>query len=184
MGLDMYLYRAKKPALKMGIYSEDDDYISGLIQIPKEEITNPMYEELMPFVARIQVAEHRYDTEAISKDYKIGENVHPISFDSAAITFSGSNGTTPPIPKETIQSNYTKPVIQTRFVVDIQEVYYWRKAYNVQNLIHNETDRVIENCGFYRITEDVAQKIHNIDSDFSPSIVNDEEANIFYHEWY
>ena len=184
MGLDMYIYRAKTPELKMGIYDADDEYISSLVQLPKEETENPMYKQLLPFAARIQIVNHQYDFDAIAKDYCIGDNVGVSSFNSATTIFSGNNGSTPPIPNETVKEKYTRAIIQTRFVVDIEEVYYWRKAYDIQSLICREIETAVENCGFYKITENIARKIHEMDNKFPTTIVNDKNANIFYHEWY
>ena len=185
MGLDMYLYKATKPDIQFGIYDERDACIQNLMLIPNDEHKEDMYRSLEPFMTRIQVSEKIFNTEKIAQDYGLTGRVHISSSSRNGFTFTGENKNTGLIPVEVVEKHYTKPNIRTVFAVDVSQVYYWRKAYDVQDLIHNSLDCYIENCGYYPISDDVADAIKEIDDEFDPEIVKREsDSCIFYHEWY
>lgn len=185
MGLDMYLYKATKPSLTFGIYRSDDIYIQSLALIPNDEHNEEMYSAIKPYMVRIQLESSEYDAEKIAKDYGLKGRIGICSISPDGVSFRGENKTTDYIPQEIIKKHYSRISLQTVYAVELKQVYYWRKAYDVQDAIHNALDCCIENCGYYLISDDVADVIKEIDDGFDPEIVKREsDSCIFYHEWY
>lgn len=185
MGLDMYLFKASKPDLTFGIYRADDNYIQSLAIIPNDDYDAEMYADLKPFMTRIHLESLEFDGDKIAKDYGLKSPVHISSITPDGTTFFSDGKTTPPIPSEILKNHYSKTTLKTVYAVELQEKYYWRKAYGVQEIIHNHLDNTIENCGYYLLDNDTADAIENFDNRFDANIVkNEKESCIFYHEWY
>ena len=185
MGLDMYLFKAKKPDIPFEIYKEDDFLVKDLLLIPNDEHTEEMYKALVPFMTRIQISASEYDAEKIKKDFGLEGSIHISHMSPKGIAFSDRNRTTEEIPTEIIKNHYTISSLKTMYAVDIHQVYYWRKAYGVQEIIHNRHSECIENCGYYVIDDEIADAIAAFDDEFDADIVKREsEPCILYHEWY
>lgn len=182
MGLDMYLYKLKKPDIKMGIYNWDDPVIDQLLQISQDEYEQEMYAQIHPFCTRIFVKREDYDYEKIAADYDMKMPIRISGFGTGGCTFTDDVSHVSILPEDI--KKYQKPFMQTMYVADKEQVYYWRKAYDVQSMLYNKMECEIENCGFYLLTEELAEEIAKIDAEFDTSIVSDDRANIFYHEWY
>ncbi len=185
MGLDMYLVKAEKPNLQFGIYDASDPVIQNFLLISKEDHDDEMYKYLKDFMTRIQVNEKVFDYEKIKSDYGITGTIHASNYSSKGVVFSGENKNTEAIPLSIVESNYMKHFIKTVFAVNIECIYSWRKAYDVQDAIYNSLDCYIENCGYYPVHNDVANAIAEVDDNFDVNIIEREiEGCIFYHEWY
>ena len=73
------------------------------------------------------------------------------------------------------------------WVFEKDEVGYWRKAYDLQDMIYEAFNSQIENCGYYVVPDDLLEKInqyqeaHNYSTWFYE--LPDDECYV-YHEWY
>ena len=82
--------------------------------------------------------------------------------------------------------SYLYDVEDDFWVFKMSEVGYWRKAYDLQNMIYEEFNNRIENCGYYQLRPSTMLKInfYQVDHDessFEP--LSDDECYV-YHEWY
>ena len=66
MGLDMYVYRVKKPGLDTSKVFDADE-IHGII-LSEEDIKDAMYRELLPYCDKVQAIRHYYDIEKLKAE--------------------------------------------------------------------------------------------------------------------
>ena len=69
MGLDMEIRRISKPHMDDSVVYNRED-IHGII-LTEDELKEPMYRQLAPYVQQLQVKIQYYDMEKIRKDYKL-----------------------------------------------------------------------------------------------------------------
>ena len=72
------------------------------------------------------------------------------------------------------------------WVFKMSEVGYWRKAYDLQNKIHEEFNGQVENCGYYKCHPSTMLKINFYQTDHDLNVfepLSDDECYV-YHEWY
>jgi DNA topoisomerase VI subunit A len=75
---------------------------------------------------------------------------------------------------------------ETNYIVRMEEVYYWRKAYDIRNLFYSFCNHV-ENLGYYKVSQKDLEEIslrYDTMKEGIPSIEDPENQAIFYHEWY
>lgn len=184
MGLDMEIRRISKPHVDDSVIYDRVD-IGGII-LDEDELKEPMYRQLAPYVQQIQVRSQYYDMEKIRKDYKLSDDSY-ISMMSAyriAITDRETKKTVE-ISNEDIERKYTIERVEKRFVCDSEEVWYWRKAYDIQDWFHENIDGEVENTGFYILS---VEQVLNFNKVFREDRFGaeepDEESALFYWEWY
>ena len=72
------------------------------------------------------------------------------------------------------------------WVFKMSEVGYWRKAYDLQDEIHEEFNGQVENCGYYKCHPSTMLKINFYQTDHDLNVfepLSDDECYV-YHEWY
>lgn len=78
--------------------------------------------------------------------------------------------------------------IVTFCVCHKEEVYYWRKAYALQEKIHKACNVPIENCGYYPLNDAMKKHIVNQIRHWEPfdkkKLEPTEDSVVCYHEWY
>lgn len=130
MGLDMEIRRISKPHMDDSvIYNRED--IHGII-LDEDELKEPMYRQLTPYVQPLQVRSQHYDMEKIRKDYGLTDDsyISMMSDYRIAITDRGTRRTVEITDKD-IKRKYTFECVEKRFVCASEEVCYWRKAYDI-----------------------------------------------------
>ena len=184
MGLDMEIRRISKPHMDDSVIYDRAD-IGGII-LDEDELKEPMYRQLAPYVQQLQVRSQYYDMEKIRKDYGLSEDSH-ISMMSAygiAIT-DRKNSKRVEISTRDIEEKYTIERVEKRFVCDSEEIRYWRKAYDIQEWFHENIDGEVENTGFYILSGKQLLKFNKrFQEDKIEAEEPDEEAALFYWEWY
>lgn len=192
MGLDMEIRRISKPHMDDSVVYNRED-IHGII-LTEDELKEPMYRQLAPYVQQLQVKIQYYDMEKIRKDYKLSDDSY-IDFELSgnssmmsayriAITDRGTKKTVE-ISNEDIESKYTIERVEKRFVCDSEEVRYWRKAYDIQDWFHEHIEEDVENTGFYILSGAMLLAFNKaFPEDRIEAIEPDEEKALFYWEWY
>ena len=202
MGLDMYVYR-----------------ISGLTDEEKKEVEEMSYDDLCAedFTVFDWDEEHEHRMSPI-KDFltivkKPVENIH---FDLVKKVFdipkaaeysgfgSGPEGRfiyfTDDNEHKTYTVEYDKATSEQRKQVTVTdmmtfavfhsyELIYWRKAYDLQDKLHEACDVYIENCGYYPLNDKMRQAIKDsLEKEGRESEIEllepVEGSAICYHEWY
>ena len=184
MGLDMYIFKAEKPNLDTGIVHDYDKLRNdGYSLFDKEDIDTPMLSDLKKFCVLIKAKAQYWDTEKIQKHYNLKERPHWCGCGPEGNYF-GYYG----IDHNTISEEDSRQFgfeKETEFwATFVDEVAYWRKAYSLQNRIHNAFKRKpIENCGYYRLTKAQLAMIRRNDP-YDRQLSDEDVGSLFYHEWY
>lgn len=185
MGLDMYVYRAKKPELDPDMTYDWDDLIG--FRCPTDEV-GPAVSQIIPFCQKIHACSTVFDMKKIREDYELSEHAYIAASTREGIYFRdderSKNQKDIMIPVDTIREKYSKVEKFDAWYCELTEVHYWRKAYQVSDWMNDTIVGGTENCGFYYLSEDMIRD-HN---DMFPDNPIDAEFSyaepLFYHEWY
>lgn len=188
MGLDMYMYKASKPQLKGQKWTYEGLEQAGYSMFPvKDEITRDM-KDLRKFMVKITVPTEYYDVQKIKETFNLRNTPYWSGFGPDGWYFSTSHRDDPSV---TIPDDQIKDYLVTRdgtfWVVKLDEVGYWRKEYDLQDMIHALKRVPIANCGYYCLTSTQLKKIDAFirANDIEPFECSAEDAGyIYYHEWY
>ena len=77
--------------------------------------------------------------------------------------------------------------IKESYIFKKKELAYWRKYYDLQELIHEEYDGEVVNCGFHELTDGTIDDIVDFLVDNNESLQDILESGFaakMYHEWY
>lgn len=185
MGLDMEIRRIYKPHRDDSVIYDSAD-IYGII-LDEDELKLPMYRQVAPYTQPLQIRSQYYDMEKIRKDYNLSNNsyISMISAYRIAITDREEPRKTVEISSEDIERKYTIERVEKRFVCDYEDVRYWRKAYDIQDWFHEHIEEDVENTGYYILSGDLLLKFNKaFKEDRIEAEEPDEEAALFYWEWY
>ena len=187
MGLDQYMFRCSKPKVKEGrVYERGDSLIDNCVFVPKDEIDSPAYRSLKQFSVPIKMEENVYDVEKMAENYDMNkEKCHICGIIGGDIHITDGNKEKE-IKEEEVNAIYTKTIVCDIFVCKTEQVLYWRKAYDVSELMNQKLPFELENCGFYPVNRDVAESLNELDYRVEPDDYPEdiEESNMMYHEWY
>lgn len=213
MGLDMYVFKCRK-------VSEDErkEFNGKLVSeitkkaslIPIEEYheNESMYKDLFPLMTRIQALDELFDYKRCCQAHNIKEDdvLWGRSYDGEKVEYSFKSGKKIVMSIEEYEEYFYTKLIWA-YVWVSEEVCYWRKAYDLQDAVHENhlkketaayskkhpeatqiplNDLDIDNCGYYKLTMPERKKIVDLDhNDSHEAILLDSSVkNLFYHEWY
>jgi hypothetical protein len=184
MGLDQYMFRVSKvKGIRKGrSYERDDSLLEGCIFIPAEEIDEDMYVALKPFATPIKMSDQVYNMERIIKDYNLSDDAYIGSFIGGTITVTSGDKRVS-ISDEEVHAKYITTRFRDIYAVASEEIYYWRKAYEISEFM-NDAVGPVENCGFYAVNRDVANDLLEYDSKIDPNDFPETDSNVMYHEWF
>lgn len=200
MGLDMYLYRATRVAsddLKVmnGMSSEEIDKMYPRTLIVTEENLKDeptLYTELLEYMSPITVKNTYVDLLKLKADHNVHADAIIVgeSYDGENVGYSFKTPNDDikrvSLSYSDMETKYTFVRTDNAHIVYIDEVHYWRKAYEIQDAFY--AHRTIENCGYYKLSQEeleaIADKydtsLYELVDDFPDGV---DEA-LFYHEWY
>lgn len=196
MGLDMYVRRVSKPHLdERKVYYPDELYQYSVIK--KEDFSEEMYGDLLPYMQPIRFASRSYDTDRIAIEFGITKP-RPYGYSNGYILFDDGNDLSEnrkriEISSRDIDEKYTVWSMDSGYAFSTEEVAYWRKAYDVQEFMHSRIRRDVLNCGYYLLNEeiigdyDLTFRLPFEDDGYAVNIPHEppsEETALFYHEWY
>ena len=185
MGLDMWLRKVQKPEMDLSsIKTVEDASNAGLTYIEKENLDTPAYEDLKDYVVTRTLAVEKIDLKKIMNDYDldviVGRSKCRDNFG-----FSAKNGKKATISKKEMEEKYVFTEQQEFGLFQEEEVYYWRKAYDIQDFFYERHN--VENCGYHAISKYDIEYLNEVFDEEVPTDcvdeLNENEA-LFYHEWY
>lgn len=141
MGLDMEIRRISKPHMDDSVIY-NHEAIRGII-LTEDNLKEPMYRQLAPYVQPLKVRIQYCDMGKIRKDYGLTDYsyIGMMSAYCTAITDEGTHKSVE-ISTEDIDKKYTIERVEKRFVCNSEEVCCWRKAYDIQDWFHKNIDCV------------------------------------------
>ena len=204
MGLDMYLYRISRISSseqrKLRGLKEDEIRQQGYSIFHKpSKHESDLLKNIMPYLRGIKIPMEYFDMKKIIKDFKIPRNALPcgsmyahnqVKFDFCSPDYKKSY--VADLNSHELIKKYTYTKLTNCYVSRVAEIGYWRKNYDLQDKIYQAADLdyiEIENCGYYPLTDGMAEAILNDDYEYSKKVkphdlICDENSVICYHEWY
>lgn len=187
MGLDMYCMRARK------LTESEVNKVSGLDfdKIPylvfgKSEEDGRLYADLKDYSTPVKYKVSYWDMDKIKKDFDIPKSARICgSYYGDGVTFTftwkgrGKDKYKEISFKEGEVEDYIKKELEDGFVVSVEKVAYWRKAYDLQDEIHFACDKEIDNCGYYKVNEEMLKAMQRTEQ-----LVGETKDDLFYMEWY
>lgn len=186
----MYLYRARKLTEDEIKLVDGSDYYSlngNYVVLFEDELEYDCYVGLRPYLSKISLVYRTFDEDLFRKVNNIPDSAYFARevIDGSEVVFilkDDENYYRELRVSEIKLVNYEKVEVKDSYIAVIDEVGYWRKEYSLQNKIHNVSDVCIENCGYYKLN----QEMFDVISEELDIGVYDEydKMNLFYHEWY
>ena len=201
MGLDMYIYRAKRVSeedLKAinGMSRDDiDNKFPRALVVTNEDYDDypSLYTELLPYMSPVNVKNTYIDLVKLKEAYGIPENAYISgeAHENSKISYfftipDATEGKRVTLTYEEMEEKFTFERTDEARIVFIKEVFYWRKAYDIQNKFYES--HPVENCGYYKVScDELAEIADKYDENLGcvvDDFVDDEDVAYFYHEWY
>ena len=190
MGLDQFIFKISKANLENRTFTSEDIENMKLARIAVEEFNTHknMYKAILPYVEKRDVECKLYDTDKLFSDYKLPEDSHIWCFapTGIAIGYTKANGErgNQEVSNEEIEAKYIKKKAIPSYVFKSEEVYYWRKEYDLCDWIENALKKPIENCGYYKLNKTIIKRMNSKFKSEVPVESANKEYAYFYHEWY
>ena len=192
MGLDMWMYGIKDisgeeiPDNMPQEWYEEHDYKLITYYEGDDDFDN-MYGDMYIYSAIRNVEYIETDMEKLKEDYKIHENANLSSIIGGRLGFSYNKKSWEIEISEDEIKKYDKKVFRKALIFKADELAYWRKEYNLQDLIYTGYHKEIYNCGFHKLDDDLMEKINRYleINDMDKQNINDDGYIAkMYHEWY
>ena len=190
MGLDMYIYRIRKPQLEERVYTEQEISDMGLssVEVDYATMEKSLYEQLLPYMTVRNVIGEYINKKKIIKDYNLPKDsfISMLAFHGIELSWDGEDGSvsgTQFIPQEELDKKYITTKTVPTYIWRTEEEKYWRKHYELQDWFYEKLGNV-ENCGYYVLDADlIAEMNAKFDEHVFEEDPTDDEA-LVYHEWY
>lgn len=188
MGLDQYIFRIKKLELADRLYTSEELSEMGLNKIPAEDFHQEMYEQLKPYAVKRDVLCKFYDVEKMITDYNLPNGSRIWSYCGSEITIGGYDAHNQRVDKtitrDEIDRKYTKTEIVPHYIFSTEEVWYWRKNYDLAEWLDANIKCKLENTGYYKLTKTLIKRINSKFKAEIPEESATKESAMFYWEWY
>ena len=192
MGLDMWIYGIKDISNedipdgmpeswyeKNGYrlithYDDDDDF-------------EQMFHDMYAYSAEKNVEYVEIDFDKIKEDYGIKKEAHLSYFWHNTVGFSYKDYYKKIDISQNEWDNYEKKVFHKTLIFKGDELAYWRKEYDLQDLIYSEYNGDVYNCGFHKIDNELMKEINEYlkSRELDKQSINDDGYIAkMYHEWY
>ena len=182
MGLDQAIYRISRPKLENRTFKRDE---LGDYELCIESEADETVLAVIPYAAKRKVEFEFIDIEKLYKDKNIPSRacLGYCSPEEYKYTWKdGEEFKSVTVKTKEILEKYIKKQIVDAYIWEQEELQYWRKNYDVQDYIYDETDA--DNCKYCLIRTDIQRElINNYNADFEVE-ENTEDSGIFYWEWY
>lgn len=193
MGLDMYAFNMrnvneeeKKRFLADPENQPEDIFVFYLENRSPEEMAT--IEDLIPYSTKLVVPVRKIDIKKIMTVHNIPESSdawiarrspeeiefafsHEVMGDPLYITHS----------IDEIEEKFLLTSDEEVMICHVEKVAYWRKQYDLQNMIYDLYDKNICNCGYHLANKDMIDAMNSFGANL-PELQEGEA--IFYHEWY
>lgn len=190
MGLDQFIFKVSKANLENRTFTSDEieNMYLNKIEVSDFEKYKDMYKALIPYTEKRNVECKLYDTAKIFSDYKLPANSYIWCYSPTGITigYVKANGerANQEVSNAEIEAKYIKTEVIPFYIFKSEEVYYWRKEYDLCDWIENALKKQIENCGYYKLNKTVIKRMNSKFKSEVPVESANKEYAYFYHEWY
>lgn len=188
MGLDQYIFRIKKAELSERLYTSEELSTMDLNKIPAEDFDNDMYKQLKPYAVKRDVLCKFYDVKKMIEDYNLPNGSRIWSYCGDQITIGGyginNQRVDQTITRDEIDRKYTKTEIIPHYIFSTEEVWYWRKNYDLAEWLSDNMKQPPENTGYYKLTKTLVKRINSKFKTEIPEESATKESALFYWEWY
>ena len=199
MGLDSNIYRAKRVkdanlSLTKPIamsYLDEKDYVYF-----RKDSDDHLHDDLIPYGTLCLVTEDLIDYNKIEADYNMID-MYITCITPGKLVFTGTDRKTDrskaiDLTADELSDFYKNSQNTLYYVLDLEEVRYYRKEYEISNFINDLFNGRCENCGYYVIPKDFIPKINDLLSNllaenldypypYKPVPYMDD---LVWHEWY
>lgn len=192
MGLDICIYRVKKPApFENRVFGREELLDQGYCLVAQANDYGELIQDLLPYTREVLVKTAYLNMEAVQKDYGLSEQAYTCEWhDDGSLGLFDPNsdgGRHITLTPGEINKKYTVYVNEKTAVFVREKVAYWRKNYHVQGFFYDALD-CVENTGYYLLSEEVLTKF-NAEAyengwDMLPVEAPTEDSALFYWEWY
>ena len=192
MGLDMWMYGIKDiseeniPDGMPESWYEENGY-KLITRYENDDDFDGMFYDMSKYSVERNVEYAETDIDRLKEDYGIKKEANISYFGNGAVGFSCKDYYKQIDISQDEWDSYDKKVFHKAFIFKGDELAYWRKEYNLQDLIYREYNGQIHNCGFHYLTKKTMTKINRYlkSRDMSKQNINDEGyVAKMYHEWY
>lgn len=193
MGLDMWMYGIKDisnedipDGMSQSWYEEENGY-KLITRYDDDDDFEQMFHDMYDYSVERNVEYSETDFDKVKKDYGIKKEAYISYFGGSKIGFSCRDYYKEIDITQDELDKYEKKVFHKALVYKADELAYWRKEYDLQDLIYREYHGQIYNCGLHRLTKSTMAKINRYlkSRDMSKQSINDEDyVAKMYHEWY
>lgn len=190
MGLDQYIFRIKKAELSERLYTSEELGTMGFNRIPAEDFEEheDRYKHLKPYAVKRDVVCQFYDVEKMIADYNLPKDSYIWKHTHDNITISGydanDNRIDQVISRDEINKKYTKTEIVPHYIFSTEDVWYWRKNYDLAEWLDANMKCAVKNTGYYKLTKTLVKRINSKFKAKIPEESATKESALFYWEWY
>lgn len=191
MGLDMYLFRIKRPSIKIPD-DIDESWVKNhnLLYYDEDEINDIRNVQLKPYTIEKTVNTSLINLKKIKEDFNIKQDFYAfITFMSREEVgfefYNEEEHINIRINKKDVEEKYTfiKPI--KSYIFQCEEIGYWRKNYSLQDHIYEMFHDEIENTMYQKLTKEQALEILKLGNTGYLDIPdNSDNEAYFYYEWY
>lgn len=191
MGLDMWVYGIKDitkddiPDKMTEDWYEEHGY-NTIIEYDDDNEFDVMFHDLFDYSVIRNVEYTEVDFDKVKKDYGIKPEAS-ISMMCGDGTIGFSHGKYYKEINLSDTKKYEVKIYRKSLIYKSEELAYWRKEYNLQQLIYDNYDGDVYNCGFHKLDDDLIKKINKYlkRNDMNKQGINDPDYDVkMYHEWY
>lgn len=192
MGLDMWIYGIKDisnediPDDMPESWYEKNSY-KLITHYDDDNDFEQMFHDIYAYSAEKNVEYNETDYDKIKEDYGIKKEADISYFGHNTIEFSCKDYYKKIDISQDELDNYEKKVFHKALIFKGDELAYWRKEYDLQDLIYNEYNGDVYNCGFHKIDDELMKKINKYlkSKGMDKQSINDDGYVVkMYHEWY
>ena len=200
MGLDMYLNRIQKltdEEKKLVADYHDKAIGGGIAEVVLTYIDGrPIYageiEDIMPYMHIVDIPKRYWNEEKLKKHFDVPDNAIRVS---EQYSHEGNVWTYKLDGKYFhVAFNDIKDMVdeflETHIVkcgyFKISEVAYWRKEYDLDNMLCKAYDGEVRNCGYHKLNDEMRKIIleHESGNLAECDIEDTEDSVVCYHQWY
>lgn len=196
MGLDMYIFKMKKISREqaetcrgMNVREIDTSNFSWYFA---DRLDGDISEYCYKMQCKDETINHErlIEGEGIPKDYKL--NFSAYEYDgSIAFTFRKQKNKDQKkvvrLTEDELKKYMDYNTIDVYIGGPLEEFHYWRKAYDIADLIDKTLYEPAENCGFYCLDSEALNKISVKDPGLSAKLERDtlkDDEIYVYHPWW
>ena len=191
MGLDMWIFGIKDVSnenipdeMDSSCYEDNGYQVIDICTSYEEELR-----DLLPYSVTKNVKSMLINMDKLKKDYNIPQEASVWLWGSdGVIGFQcGEDYNKQITVSDGEMEKYYEQVLLQSLIFKCDELAYWRKYYDLQDLIHNEYCGEIYNCGYHKLDNELLKTINKFlekNKQDTQSINDDGYVAKMYHEWY